>query len=69
MRLKLTHVIGPKKHVTREQEEHEVDECMQEHRLLKCALQVVTCTEVLHESATDSAGQDGQCEALQCPRY
>jgi len=50
MRLKLTHVTGPKKHVSREQEEHEVDECMQEHRLLECALQVVTCTEISHES-------------------
>ena len=40
----LTHVVGTKQEVGGEDEKHEVDDGMQQQRLLEGALQVMSCT-------------------------
>ena len=47
----LTHIVGPQEEVGREDEEHEVDDSVQQEGLLECTLQVVPCTEVSPQSA------------------
>ena len=49
-RQRLTHVVGPKQEMGGEDEEHEVDDGVQQQRLLEGALQVMACTGIVYVS-------------------
>ena len=54
LRQELTHVVGPKQEMGGENEEHEVDDGVQQQRLLEGALQVMACTGTNHVSHQSS---------------
>ena len=61
-RLELTHVVGTKQKVGGEDEEHEVNDGVQQQRLLEGTLQVMACTgtvNVSHHSNRCSSAKDG----------